>query len=216
MHTVKDKVNTSKNNSIIAFFLTVLVGVSFQVLGKILNPNTATFIAYPLEALFNLILCGIIGYFFIKHDFLDQFKHFKLSTLLWGIPLTLIVGLLFGQIYRYIAGPATENAIGASINMSMIFFRVPFMLMGEELISTNILIAVQKQGYSFSVATITCGILFALWHIPAYGFVPLQLILTLMPTRLILNYIWKKSNSIWISWLCHYLFDCFAFLAFFL
>ncbi|MFV0560188.1 MAG: CPBP family intramembrane glutamic endopeptidase [Enterococcus sp.] len=216
MTNTLEKTNTSKNSAVIAFILTIAVGIAYQLLGKTLSPDTPAILAYPLEALFNLCLCGTIGYFFLRTEFLEQFKHFKLSVLLWGIVLTFAVGILFGQIYQHLAGSVTENTIHSSISISMILFRIPFMLLGEELISTNILIAVQKKGFSFPVATIVCGILFAFWHIPAYGFVPLQLILTLMPTRLALNYIWRKSNSVWVSWICHYLFDCFAFLPYFI
>ncbi|TKI47094.1 CPBP family intramembrane metalloprotease, partial [Bacillus mycoides] len=51
---------------------------------------------------------------------------------------------------------------------------------------------------------------------PAYGFVPMQLLITIIPIRLALNYVWKKSNSVWVSWICHYIYDSLAFIQFFL
>ncbi|MFV0558602.1 MAG: CPBP family intramembrane glutamic endopeptidase [Enterococcus sp.] len=196
--------SNNKNAAWIALGLTILVGGVFQLLGKILSPDTTKFIAYPLEALFTLVFCGLVGYFFLRKEFLEQFKHFKWSVLLWGVPLTFATSFLFGQLYTYLVGPTTENV--AVISFSLLL-RMPFMLMGEELISTNVMIALQKKGWSFPLASIACGVLFAIWHIPAYGFVPLQLLMTIMLPRLALNYIWKKSNSVWVSWLCHYLFD---------
>ena len=108
--------------------------------------------------------------------------------------------------------PATKNSVAEVISIYMILFRIPFMLMGEELICTNIIIALQKLGLKFSTASIICSLLFALWHIPAYGFVPMQLLITIIPVRLALNYIWKNSKSVWVSWICHFIFDCISFL----
>lgn len=87
--------------------------------------------------------------------------------------------------------------------------------MGEELLSTNIINALEEKGLDFKWASLICAILFALWHIPAYGFHLAQLLITLVPIRLVLNYVWKKSNSIWVSWICHYLYDCIGFIQFF-
>ncbi|MFV0558851.1 MAG: CPBP family intramembrane glutamic endopeptidase [Enterococcus sp.] len=203
------------NAAIIALLLTMIIGLAYQYLGKIIGPDTPKVLSYPLSSLFNLVLCGAVGYIFMRTPFLEQFKHFRFTTLLWGIPATIATGLLFGQLYVYLAGPATENNVASVITVSMVLLRVPFMLMGEELISTNVMIALQKKGFNFTIASIVCAILFAMWHIPAYGFVPLQLIITIVPTRLVLNYIWKRSNSVWVSWICHYVFDCISFLPFF-
>lgn len=200
---------------IMLLVLTILVGIiyqsgsTFQSMGV---PITAILI---FETIWNAIFCGLLGYIFARETFLEQFKHFKFKTLLWGIPLTLIVGIGFSLIYNHLVGSATENSVGGVISLRMILFQIPFMLMGEELISTNVLIALEKMGLKFEYASIICSILFALWHIPAYGFVPLQLILTIVPTRLVLNLVWKKSNSIWVSWICHFIFDCIGFIQFF-
>lgn len=138
---------------------------------------------------------------------LEQFKHFKFKILLWGLPLTIIVGIGSSAIYGYIFEPPTTNSVAQVISVSMILIRVPFMLMGEELLCTNIIIALQKLGLKFGTASLICSVLFALWHIPAYGFVPMQLLMTIVPVRLFLNYIWKNSKSVWVSWICHLAFD---------
>ena len=118
-----------------------------------------------IEALWNLVLCGIIGYYFLGKISLEQFKHFRFKTLLWGVPLTIIVGMGSSLIFSYIFEPATKNSVAEVISIYMILFRIPFMLMGEELICTNIIIALQKLGLKFSTASIICSLLFALWHI---------------------------------------------------
>lgn len=121
------------------------------------------------------------------------------------MPLIVIVGFGFDIIFG-IFEHTTTNSIADVISISMILFRVPFMLMGEELICTNIIITLQKLGFKLGTASIICSLLFALWHIPAYGFVPMQLLITIVPLRLLINYIWKNSKSIWVSWIYHFIF----------
>nr|WP_275901149.1 CPBP family intramembrane glutamic endopeptidase [Bacillus mycoides] len=196
--------------------LLMITGIAYQLLGSVLGGNIPHLLGMILEASWNLVLCGIIGYYFLEEISLEQFKHFKFKTLLWGLPLVVIVGVGSGAIFNYIFEPATKNSVAEVISISMILFRVPFMLMGEELLCTNTIIALQKLGLKFGTASIICSVLFALWHIPAYGFVPMQLLIIIIPIRLALNYVWKKSNSVWVSWICHYIYDSLAFIQFFL
>lgn len=201
-----------KKSSTFLFFTTIIIGLSYSFLPYSGLNNTVLSV---LGTFWNLLFAGLAGYYMLKNDFLSQFKHFSFKALLWGIPLIFVSGTLFSLVYSYFFGKATTNSIGETISFVMIFFQVPFMLMGEELLSTNILISLQKKGISFLWSTIICSFLFAMWHIPAYGFHPLQLLITLMPARIALNYIWKKSNSIWVSWICHFIYDCIGFLPFF-
>lgn len=204
------------SKSLLALGLLMITGISYQLLGRLLGGTIPNLVGIIFEASWNLVLCGIIGYYFLGKISLDQFKHFKFKTLILGLPLVVIVGLGSGAIFNYIFEPATKNSVGEVISISMILFRVPFMLMGEELLCTNVIIALQKLGLKFGTASIICSVLFALWHIPAYGFVPMQLLITIIPIRLALNYVWKKSNSVWVSWICHYIYDSLAFIQFFL
>ncbi|KAA6448178.1 CPBP family intramembrane metalloprotease [Bacillus cereus] len=199
------------SKSLLALGLLLISGILYQCLALI-GGNIPGLLAIILEASWNLVLCGIIGYYFLGKISLEQFKHFKIKTLLWGLPLTIILGTGSGIIYSNIFGPSTTNSVAEVISVSMILIRVPFMLMGEELICTNIIIALQKMGLKFGTASIICSVLFALWHIPAYGFVPMQLLITIVPVRLLLNYIWKNSKSVWVSWICHLAFDIVGFL----
>lgn len=189
--------------------LTILIGISYQFIPALL-PFSST-----VGTFWNALFCGLAGYFLLRDKFTEQFKHFKWKTLAWGLPLTFIVGITCGIIYQQFFGEATKNSIADVITLQMIFLQVPFMLMGEELLSTNLILALEKAGLSFGWASLICSVLFALWHIPAYGLNIAQLLITLMPLRLVLNYIWKKSDSIWVSWICHFLYDCLGFVQFF-
>lgn len=199
------------SKSLLALGLLIISGIVYQCIALIVG-NIPELLEMILEASWNLVLCGIIGYYFSGKISLEQFKHFKFKTLLWGVPLTIIVGMGSGTLYSYIFEPPTTNSVAQVISVSMILTRVPFMLMGEELLCTNIIIALQKLGLKFGTASIICSVLFALWHIPAYGFVPMQLLITIVPVRLLLNYIWKNSKSVWVSWICHLAFDIIGFL----
>ncbi|WP_288227659.1 type II CAAX prenyl endopeptidase Rce1 family protein [uncultured Enterococcus sp.] len=191
-----------------AIGLTILVAVLFLVLP--MTPLAGVMKA--IGFLFNALFAGLIGYFFLKDDFIQQFKHFKFKTLLYGIPLTILTGIVFGLLFHMIAGKPTTNSIDSSISLVFILTQIPFMLMGEELISTNLLIAFEKKGLSFAVSSVLVALLFAFWHVTAYGFHPLQLLLTLAPLRLVLNFLWKRSSSVWVSWICHFLYDMISLL----
>ncbi|MEE3946861.1 CPBP family intramembrane glutamic endopeptidase [Bacillus wiedmannii] len=199
------------SKSLLALGLLIISGLLYQCIAFIVG-NIPELLTMILEASWNLVLCGIIGYYFLGKMSLEQFKHFKFKILLWGLPLTIIVGIGSSAIYGYIFEPPTTNSVAQVISVSMILIRVPFMLMGEELLCTNIIIALQKLGLKFGTASLICSVLFALWHIPAYGFVPMQLLITIVPVRLFLNYIWKNSKSVWVSWICHLAFDIIGFL----
>lgn len=193
-----DKMSIRKRSNLV-IALTILVAILFSTpIVKLIQ---------PVGFLFNVVFAGLIGLIFFKEQFLQQFKHFKLKVMLYGIPLTMLTGIVMGFIYQILAGQPTTNSIDSTISMAMIFTQIPFMLMGEEVLSTNLLIALENKGLSFTTASIIVSILFAFWHTSAYGFHPLQLLLTLMPIRLVLNFIWMQSKSIWVSWICHYLFD---------
>lgn len=146
--------------------LTILVALLF------LSPVVK--VVQPVGFLFNVVFAGLVGFFLLKEPFVEQFKHFKFKVLLYGIPLSLLVGILSGILYQAIAGKPTTNNIEATISIVMIVTQIPFMLMGEELLSTNLLIALENKGISFKLATLIVAVLFAFWHIPAYGFHPLN------------------------------------------
>lgn len=210
--TLKDVFKMKHKSTTYLFILTLVIGLTYQMLPY--TPLSDSVLSI-IGTVWNVILAFGAGYFLLRRTFLEQFKHFRFIVLLWGVPFVILTGVFFSFIYAAIFGQPTTNSIGETITVQMVFLQVPFMLMGEELLSTNLLLAIQKKGFSFLWSSIICSVLFALWHIPAYGFHPAQLLITLMPARLALNFVWKKSNSVWVSWICHFLYDGLGFISFF-
>lgn len=190
---------TIQKRSNLVLILTIIIAVLFTT--PLMN------YLQPIGFLFNVVLAGSVGYFLLEEQFLEQFKHFKFKVLLYGLPLTIIIGIAFSLMYQVIAGTPTTNNISETISILFIATQVPFMLMGEEILSTNLLLALQNKGVKFIYASILVSILFAAWHVTAYGLHPFQLLFTLSPLRLFLNFIWKRSNSVWVSWICHLIYD---------
>ncbi|WP_430600962.1 CPBP family intramembrane glutamic endopeptidase [Enterococcus sp. DIV0008] len=209
--TLKDVFKMKHKSAMYLFILTLVIGLTYQMLPY--TPLSDSVLSI-VGTVWNVILAFGAGYFLLRRTFLEQFKHFRFVVLLWGVPFVILTGVFFSFIYAAIFGQPTTNSISETITVQMVFLQVPFMLMGEELLSTNLLLALQKKGLSFVWSSIICSVLFALWHIPAYGFHPAQLLITLMPARLALNYVWKKSNSVWVSWICHFLYDSLKFISF--
>ncbi|MBS5952061.1 MAG: hypothetical protein KIC47_17420 [Clostridium sp.] len=48
----------------------------------------------------------------------------------------------------------------------------------------------------------------------AYGYNVLQILITLTAPRLVLNYVFKNSNSIWSNWIVHIVFNTLTFIPF--
>ncbi|WP_408605956.1 CPBP family intramembrane glutamic endopeptidase [Anaerosporobacter mobilis] len=57
-----------------------------------------------------------------------------------------------------------------------------------------------------------CAALFAVWHLPSYGNNLPQALITIIPARLVLNYLFKKTDLIWVTWVVHVSFDIISFL----
>ncbi|HDR7872135.1 TPA: CPBP family intramembrane metalloprotease, partial [Bacillus wiedmannii] len=89
------------SKSLLALGLLIISGIVYQCIALIVG-NIPELLEMILEASWNLVLCGIIGYYFLGKISLEQFKHFKFKTLLWGLPLTIIVGMGLGTLYNYI------------------------------------------------------------------------------------------------------------------
>lgn len=94
--------------------------------------------------------------------------------------------------------------------------KLPFMLMGEELLGIGILEAIRSKGFTLSISSLISALIFGLMHISAYWdgyFISTLLHVLLLQgiARLIFNYIYLKSGqSIWGSWLTHILVDFIA------
>ena len=65
------------SKSLLALGLLIISGIVYQLFA-FLGDNIPEVLGMILEALWNLALCGIIGYYFLGKISLDQFKHFNL------------------------------------------------------------------------------------------------------------------------------------------
>ncbi|MBC2285936.1 CPBP family intramembrane metalloprotease [Listeria booriae] len=200
----------NKKRGYILILITILVGLSYQLLPYVFSSDTVLEI---VGAYFNVVIMFIVLLLLLKNEFLDWFKHFSFKWLLIGIPFLFIVGTLTGSLWSLIAGGHTENNINSVLTWGYVMRNIPFMLMGEELLSIAILYAAWKKlGWKFWQATLLCSVLFAVWHLTAYDYNLLQCLVTIIPSRLVLNYLFKKSNSVWVTWLVHVSFDMISFL----
>ncbi|MGY3779532.1 type II CAAX endopeptidase family protein [Isobaculum melis] len=191
-------------------FSAICIGIIYQLLPH-LTSNAS--LLQIVGTFFNAVLMGIFIYFILKKEFWEWFKHFSFKWTLIGIPLLLIVGTIAGILWNAVAGGRVENSVDAVLSWSYILENIPFMLLGEELLCISILYgAWKKLNLPFWQATLICSILFAVWHLPAYGFNLLQCLVTIIPSRLVLNGLFKKTNSIWVTFIVHLAFDIFSFL----
>lgn len=164
------------------------------------------------EMLWDVSLGGLAGYLLLGRNYLEQFRKFSWKIVPIGFLLLLATGVISGAVYSELFGPSSENSMKDIITLKKVIVEVPFILMGEEVLTLNIVKVLERKGISFRWASLLASVLFALWHIPVYGFRIVQLVVTLVPVRMLLNWLWKRSGSIWVSWICHYLYDCVAFL----
>lgn len=160
----------------------------------------------------NLAFGFFLALIFLGREFLFQLKLFSIKWFVLGLSLTTFVAYFGNYLYAtYIAKP-TINIFANTMTIKTIIFVLPILALGEELLSLNITQSLTKIGLNFWFSSFIVSILFALWHINSFGFVPLQLIATIAPIRFALNYIWYESGkSIPVTWAIHYIFNILAF-----
>ncbi|MBC1604860.1 CPBP family intramembrane glutamic endopeptidase [Paenilisteria rocourtiae] len=205
-----DNLSVNKKQGYLIILSAILVGVAYQML-----PLTMLQTDYLeiISAFFNGSIMFVLLYILLKAEFLDWFQHFSIKWLLIGIPFLVVVGTVAGSLWSAIAGGVAENDVNSVLSWGYVIKNVLFMLLGEELLSIGILYAAWKKlNWKFWQATLLCSILFALWHLPSYDYNLLQCLVTIIPSRMVLNYLFKKSNSIWVTWIAHIAFDLIAFL----
>ncbi|MBC6315747.1 CPBP family intramembrane glutamic endopeptidase [Listeria grandensis] len=201
-------INRKKGYLII--LIAIITGSLYQALPHFISSTVAL---ESLGTYFNALIMFIVLFLLLKSEFLDWFKHFSFKWLIIGIPFLLIVGTLASSIWSLIAGGTTENSVNSVLSWEYVIKNVPFMLLGEELLSIGVLYAAWKKlGWQFWQASLLCAILFAVWHLSSYDYNLLQCLVTIIPSRLVLNYLFKKSNSIWVTWIVHITFDVISFL----
>lgn len=201
---------SNKKQGVILILGAIITGLLYQSLPIVISDLTLLEI---LGTFFNAVIMGIIAYIMLKTEFFEWFMHFSSKWLLVGIPTLIIVGTVSSIFWATISGGHTANSINGVLSWSYVIKNIPFMLLGEELLSISILYgAWKKWNWEFWQATLLCSILFAVWHLFSYDFNLLQCLVTIIPSRLVLNYLFKKSNSIWVTLTAHIVFDVFAFL----
>ena len=198
-----------RKKGLILVFSVIVVGVLYQLLH--LLPISFK-VLDPISAVFNAVLIGIISFIILKDEFTEWYKHFSFKWIIIGIPFLLLSSIVCGKIWQFISGGGlTANSVNDMLTWKYVISHVPFMLMGEELLSITLLYALWKKfNLKFWQASLICSILFALWHLTSYGYNIPQILITLTVPRLVL----KKSNSIWSSWIVHIFFDTLTFIPF--
>ncbi|MDT1959166.1 CPBP family intramembrane metalloprotease [Carnobacterium divergens] len=191
----------------------IIVGILYQIIGMVAYKSISGELLTIIGSLFNVISMGILIYLIIKNEFLDWFKHFSFKWIIIGITALFLTSAFTGAIWSLIAGKLAENSINSVLSWSYVLTSVPFMLIGEEFLSIGILYgAWKKLNWKFWQASLFCSLLFAVWHLSAYDFNLLQCLITIAPSRLVLNYLFKKTDSIWVTIVVHITFDVVSFL----
>lgn len=143
---------------------------------------------------------------------------FNAPKKLWLIPIGVFGYLLLGIVETMIAQKFglswTSNPLSG--HLLRIIFKLPFMLMGEELLGIGILEAARNKGASWLTSNLLSALIFGLMHVFVYWdgslFSTLLHVLIMQSVgRLIFNYIYLKTGtSIWGSWITHVLVDLIA------
>lgn len=163
----------------------------------------------------NLIFGLILALIFIRRDLFTQLKKINFKWLILGLSLTSFVAYIGNYLYSVYIGTPTVNAFYYNLTNEFLFIYMPILVFGEEIISTNLTTAINRLGLNFWLGSGLVAVLFAMWHIKSFGFVPIQLLMVIAPIRLALNYTWKESNSIWTVWIVHVIFNIIAFKVFY-
>lgn len=189
----------------------IVIAVCYQLLPYI---PVDMKIVDPISVVFNAILAGGLAFFVLRDEFTDWFKHFSIKWTIIGIPTLFLTSLIFGSLWKVISGGTpVPNDVNSMLSWGYVLSHVPFLLIGEELLCITLLYVVWKKlGLKFWQASLICAALFAVWHLPSYGNNLPQVLITIIPARLVLNYLFKKTDSIWVTWVVHVAFDVISFL----
>lgn len=205
------KNRTIRNDAFTLILGVIVIAISYQFLHFI--PIQSKYLDL-IAAIYNLLLTGLLAFLVLKDEFTEWFKHFSIKWTIIAISALILTSMICGKIWGIISGGSlTENAINSVITWKYVITHTPFMLMGEELLSITLLFALWKKlNFKFWQASLICAVLFAFWHITSYGYNVPQILITIVAPRLVLNFAFKKSNSIWTSWITHVAFDTLSFL----
>ncbi|MFK4895736.1 CPBP family intramembrane glutamic endopeptidase [Lactococcus petauri] len=183
--------------------------IGFYLMGSV-NLHIGLFQELTL-LVFSLLAAALI----FKNSALEWFrkpegKYLKIiilcffANVIWSFIGGALVQIIFG-----LAGNHGNEAIG---NLALLPF-VPFMLMGEELFSITLLETFRKKfAWPTWISTLLTAFIFGMVHFQTYfgGDVLrtiVQILLVQGAARLIFNYAYLKTKSIWTSWIVHLIFD---------
>ncbi len=167
-------------------------------------------------AWWGLFLGGIISWLLVFRG--DSLSAFSLPKKIWAIPLGVIIYFLLGTVIGLLSKQLgfSWSANPASGHLASLFLKIPFMLMGEELLGIGILETAKNKGVSLFYSTLLSALIFGLMHVFVYWdgsvFSTLLHVLLLQGVaRLIFNYIYLiTGKSVWGSWATHVLVDIIA------
>lgn len=188
-----------KNNDILLG--TLFLGIGFVILSLFTWGWWALFVG------------GVAAWAIVfKKDSLSAFRYPKhVWVILLGFVAYAILGALVGFLALKIGLPWASNP--AAGHLGSIILKIPFMLMGEELLGIGILETARNKGLSLTASTFLSALIFGLIHSFVYWdgslFSTLLHVLLLQgAARLIFNYVYIKTDkSIWGSWISHVLVD---------
>lgn len=203
--------NNSKKTGVAIILGIIIIAICFQMLYMV---PISFKILDTISVVFNTILAGGLSFLLLRDEFTEWFRHFSFKWTIIGIPFLLIVSLTSGNVWKIISGAQpVANDINSILTWTYVVTHVPLLLIGEELICIPLLYGGWKKlGMKFWQASLLCAVLFAVWHLRSYGFNLPQVLVTIIPARLVLNYIFKKTNSIWVTWIVHMCYDIIIFL----
>lgn len=184
----------------------IILGALFLVIGF-------TLLSVVSWAWWGLFAGGLAAWAVVfKKNSLSAFTFPKhLWVILLGFIAYMVLSMSVGYLAVSLGFPWKANA--AAGHLSSIFLKVPFMLMGEELLGIGILETARNKGGSLTASTFLSALIFGLMHTFVYwdGSIVSTLLHVLLlqgAARLIFNYVYLKTDrSILGSWLSHVLVD---------
>ncbi|WP_261805992.1 CPBP family glutamic-type intramembrane protease [Lapidilactobacillus luobeiensis] len=166
---------------------------------------------------FSTFVSGLLGYWLIfgTAEFEGLFKKPQRGWLKWSLLMLLINALWSlgaGAILQLLGLTLHANPVVDTFGVMLPF--IPFMLMGEELLSLALLNGARKFIPTLA-ASIFSAVIFGLIHFNTYwngdlSTTLLHILLIQGVARIFLNIAYLKADSIWGSWSTHLAFDLFT------
>lgn len=136
---------------------------------------------------------------------------------------TLIGVLIWTQMGHHVTADNASEGItrGGTFGAIGFLFGTLFQLMGEELFALIPFLAILwflykickwDRRWSVVVALLISSLIFAIGHLSAYDGQLAQILLTILPTRIVLTLAYIRTKNIWVSFAVHVAWDWSGFL----